>query len=213
MTIQTQFHFKNCLQDPCRCETQGYWYLVCVALSAAIGEFIFAWFFAKSGAATVDAFHTLIHGVWYFLAISASWHISSRNLSGRDEDRVRARYGVLNFFLLLGILFFIIFMEAIPRLMHPESVVPGYMLVSVSIGLLGNILALVILKKIQQDHETYHWLTLDTLADLWFSLAILCSVPFVNLFPYLDPILTLLGCCWIAKTGYSLFLSKTIKNL
>lgn len=213
MTVPMEFHFRGCFQGPCSCETRGYWYLVFIALSTAIGEFVLAWFFAKSGAATVDAFHTFIHGVWYFLAISASWHITSRNLSGRDEERIRARYGVLNFILLLGILSFIVFLEAIPRLLHPEPVVVGYMLISVSIGLLGNILALIILRKVKQDHETYHWLTLDTLADLWLSLAILISVPFINAFPYLDPILTLLGCCWIAKMGYSLFLSKTMKNL
>ncbi|MDO8571653.1 MAG: cation transporter [bacterium] len=206
-------HFKSCDTIQCRCETQGYWYLVAVALSAAIGEFVLAWFFAKSGAATVDAFHTFIHGLWYFLALSASWHITSRNLSGREEEKVRARYGVINFFLLFGVLTLIVGVEAIPRLIHPEVVVIPYMLVSVLIGLLGNVISLIILKKIKRDHETYHWLTLDTLADLWLSLAILVSVPFVNTFPYLDPILTIVGACWIAKMGYSLFVSKTVKNL
>ncbi|MBI5153497.1 MAG: cation transporter [Parcubacteria group bacterium] len=206
-------HFANCDRSAaCVCETRGYWYLFILIIITAILEFVVARFFAHSGAGQADALHAFLHGLWFALAIYVAYRVRIGNFSDGEEHSFRARFGFVNAILLLFVLC-VLCSEAIAKIMHPEPVLSIFMCISGGIGLSGNLIALHILGKIERDHETYHWLSLDTVADCWLSAAVIVGGVFVTYLPLLDPILTFVAICWIGKMGYSLFTGHTLKYL
>ncbi len=206
-------HFAGCdTPEACACETRGYWYLFFVVGFTAVAEFIIARFFAHSGAGQADALHAFLHGLWFGIALYVAYRVQGSDFSLVEENVFRARFGLVNAILLLFVLSVLCF-EAVHKLMHPESVNGFLMCVSGCIGLGGNLLALCILRKVERDHETYHWLSLDTIADCWLSGTVIVGGIFVGKVPFIDPILTLVAICWIGKMGYDLFVQRTLAHL
>lgn len=206
-------HFPDYQGPPWRREEGVYRLLLLIAGITSTLQFFVAFKFAHSGVAEADALHALTHGLLYGLAIYVGRIVKNRSLSEKDEQKLRAQYGFWNAIILFAVLGYVVFWETIPKFIHPVIVHRGFMLLSVSIGLSGNIPSLMLLKKINPGHETHSWLSFDILADLRLSLAVLISVPFINMVPLLDPILTCFAVIWIGITGYTLFVTKTLKNI
>lgn len=174
--------------------------------------------FAGSNAAQADSFHAMVHGGWYFLAILVGKRINALQLSIIDERRYRAWFGLGNFTLLCIMLGYVGF-AAFPKLKNPTPIVSHYMFLSVCIGLIGNIIALVLLKKFDRKHETHQWLSLDTFADFWISMAVLIAsiilwiAPDLNIHYSVDAVLTFIAIIWIFGMALVLLCVETIKNL
>lgn len=218
-------HFCGRKDIPYRCEIKRYWYLFGITTCSSLLEFLIAEFLANSVAVQADSLHSFMHSLWYLFAIKVSKIISKNDFTIDQELQVRAKYGVGNAILLLITLGWVTF-EAIQKLLNPTLVVSGFMILGVSIGLIGNTSALIIIRRDKKEHETYKWLSLDTFADFGVSVIMLIAALILWILPFvsflakytkeiqlLDPILSIIIVIWISRLGYKLFVTKTIVSL
>lgn len=210
-------HFCGCNDLPCHCEIKGYWYLFWIATVSSSLVFLIAEFLANSAAAQAYSLYSFTQGLWYLLAIKVDKIISKNDFTIDQELQVRAKYGMGNATLLLITLGWVT-LEAIQKLLVSTPVVSNFMILSVSIGFIGNTLA-----TDKKEFETYKC---DTFAGFGISVIMLTAALTLWILPYvaflaqytkeiqlLDPILSLAVIIWISRLGYKLFITKTMVNL
>lgn len=204
-----------------RREYINYGYLFAVSFVAAVGEFLGAILLAHSVSAQTDAIHGLTHVALYGLALWVSREIYLRQMTIHDAHHYREKF----------IIFYVplVFMglawtsyTSVLKLLSSETVISGYMLASVSVGLCGNIVALAILNAISKihgeaahTHTAHQWLSLDTWGDLAFSVIVLITSVAAIIAPRLpihiiDPVISFLGIIWIGSLGIQILRKKTI---
>ena len=167
---------------------------------------------ARSVSAQADAIHALTHLSLYALAYRVSRQIVVRRMDAHEAYHYHEQFLKYYAFLVftgLGWIFF----TSIAKLQSSEGVTTSYMLLSVSMGLCANIIALKILNNITKNHgeiayihRTHQWLSLDTWGDFAFSVIVLITSLLYMLFPSLpthiiDPILSLCAVGWIGWSG------------
>lgn len=202
-------------------EYRNYRYLFVVGSVGAIAEFLIALVFAHSVSAQADAIHALTHLSLYALAFWVSGQIMIRKMNPHEayhyHEQFLNLYATLVFVGLAWILF-----TSITKLRSSESVITTYMLMSVSVGLCANIIALKILNGISKFknedtriHRAHQWLSLDTWGDFAFSVIVLIASLASLLFPSLpiriiDPIISLGAVVWIGWSGVQILKGKKI---
>lgn len=203
-----------------------YYYYIClftVGFAFAGGEFLIALFLAHSISAQADAIHALTHLLLYGLALWVSRQVLLRKMNDHEEGHYRERFtywfaGII--FTGLGWLMY----NSFAKLFSAEAVLSGYMLLSVSVGLSGNIIARILLNLISKVHGTvadksrpYRCLNLDAWVDLGISLIVFVTSLAALVFPslpirYIDPIISLGAVAWIGWSGVQIMRSKTFTH-
>ena len=202
-------------------EYRNYWYLFVVSVVSATAEFLIALLLAHSVSAQADAIHALTHLALYALALFVSRQIYIRHMDMRAAYQYRDKFIVFYAAFVFVGLAWISYMS-IAKLRSFDSVVSHYMLLSVSIGLCGNIIALKLLHAISKihgeiahAHRTHQWISLDTWVDFAFSVIVLVTSIAGILFPTLpirgiDSIISLAAVIWIGTSGIAIMRGKTI---
>lgn len=216
-------HQSDCSVTHCRCEYHGYTYLFSIAFISASAEFIIALLLAHSVSAQADAIHALTHLSLYGLAFWVSWQVVKLHMDAHKESHYREKfiplYAVLVFAGLVWVLY-----TSIMKLFSNEPVISGYMLLSVSVGLVGNIIALTMLNKISKVHShvaeasaAYQWLDLDTWGDFAISLIVfitsIMSIAWPSLpIRFIDPCISIAAAFWIGWSGMQILRKKNFSH-
>lgn len=202
-----------------RREYYYYCLLFPISIVAAFGEFLIALLFAHSSSAQADAIHAITHITLYGLALLVSRNIHKRRMDAQTAHAYRGKFLVLYMLLVFLGLGWIIYVSLI-KLISSETVVSAYMLLSVGIGLCGNIIALIILNaiaKIHGDaiyhHAAHRWLNLDAWGDFAFSVGILIIAGIGILFPtfpthIVDSVFSLIVVVWIGWSGIQILYKR-----
>lgn len=201
-------------------EYKNYCYLFIISIIGALAEFIIALFYAHSSSAQADAIHALTHVALFAIAYGVSKKIVTRNMNTHEayhyHEKFLNLYAILVFTGLTWVLY-----TSIIKLWSYEYVVTKYMLISVSVGLCANIIALLLLNSMSKirgstshQHRAHQWLNLDTWGDLAFSVIVLFTSVISLMIPslplhYIDPIISLGAVIWIAWSGIQIFKHKT----
>lgn len=205
-------------------EYHRYVYLFAVGFVSASGEFLVALIFAHSMSAQADAIHALTHLLLYGLAFWVSRQVLIRQMGDHEEGHYREQFTYVYAGLVFAGLGWVIY-NSIAKLFSAEGVISGYMFLSVSIGLSGNIIALTLLNSISKIHgavadksRPYRWLHLDTWGDFSISVIVLATSLIALAFPslplrFIDPVISLGAALWIGWSGVQIFRSKTFCHL
>lgn len=193
-------------------EYRNYRYLFAVGLIGAIAEFLIALMLAHSVSAQADAIHALSHLSLYALACFVSRQIVIRGMDAHRAHHYHEQFLKYYALLVFAGLAWICSMSII-KLASAQIVVSSYMLISVSVGLCANIIALKILHNISNNHhhiihahKAHKLFTLDAQGDLAISLIVLITSLLYILFPsipirMIDPIISFCAALWIGWSG------------
>lgn len=204
-------------------ECRYYFYLFIVGFVCAIGEFEIARDLGNSISAQADAIHAFTHLLLQGLGLWVSRQVLMRQMNNHEEGHYREQFtywyaGII--FVGLGWLIY----NSFTKLFSAEEVMSGYMLLSVSVGLSGNIIALILLNMISKVHgavagnsRPYRYFHLDTWVDSSISLAVFVTALGTLIFPslpirYIDPIISLGAAAWIGLSGIQILRSKTFSH-
>ena len=202
-------------------EYRNYWYLFVVSIVSATAEFLVALLLAHSVSAQADAIHALTHFALYALAVFVSRQVYVRHMDACAAYQYRDRFIVFYALLVFTGLAWISYMS-IAKLRSPDIIASNYMLLSVSIGLCGNIIALKLLNSISKIygeiapvHRAHQWISLDTWGDFAFLLIVLATSIAGILFPTLpiriiDPVISLVAAAWIGASGIAIMRGKIL---
>ncbi len=166
---------------------------------------IFGGLFTNSMAILADALHDFGDSI----ALGLSWYFAHLSERGRDQHfsygyKRFSLLGALITSILLIIGSSIILFNAIPRLLHPESVHVSGMIAFAILGVIVNGIAVLRLHKGKTQNE--RMVTLHLLEDVlgWIVVLIASIVMLFADLPWLDPLLS------IGITGYILW--NVLKN-
>lgn len=204
-----------------RREYRTYCCLFIVSFIGASMEFLIALLLARSVSAQADAIHAFTHLALYGLSLWISRQIFIRRMNRHDAYHYREQFLIFYVLLVFTGLVWICY-TSITKLFSYEAVVSSYMLMSVTAGLLSNIIALGILRSLSKmhgnatsEHRTHQWLSLDTWWDFMFSVIVLATALLGIGFPSLpihmiDPILSLGAVIWMAYSGIQILRKKHV---
>ena len=202
-------------------EYRNYCYLFIVSILSAGAEFLIALFLAHSVSAQADAIHALTHLMLYALALYVSRNVYVRHMSAHDAFHYRDKFVTLYVALVFVGLAWITYTSII-KLMTSDVVATGYMLLSVTIGLTGNIIALKLLNSISKmhtqtghSHRAHRWINLDAWGDFAFSVIVLITSIAGMMFPSLpvriiDPLISIAAVIWIGGSGIQMLRTKNL---
>lgn len=161
-----------------------------ITIAQVIGGFV-----SNSLALLSDALHNLgdtaaIVIAWIANKVSKR-KANERNTFGYKRFQILAAF--FNALVLISICIFL-FYEAYHRLMDPQPVKGLLMLVVASIGLLGNLISVLILKENHQDNLNVRAAYLHLLGDTLSSVAVIIGGVFMWLYEiyWIDPLITFL---------------------
>ena len=184
-------HLDRVLHQRCLNTRRIFWALLLIG-SFVIVEII-GGIVSGSLALLADAAHMLVDTVALFLAWLAF------KLSTRPADKVRS-YGYHRFPILAAFtngisLFFIIcwvMYEAVDRLLNPQEVLGGTMLVIASLGLVINIIAFIILHGADPKNLNIRGAKVHVLGDMLASIATIIAALVISFFGWtpIDPLLS-----------------------
>jgi cobalt-zinc-cadmium efflux system protein len=149
-----------------------------------------------------DALHNVTDG----LAIFIAW-IANR-ISKRPSNLKRTfgykRIEILAAMLNAGVLFFVsiwLFYEAVLRILHPEPVKGGLMLIIAAIGLFANFIAMILLRKDSGKNINVRAAYLHLLGDTLTSIAVILGGVLIYFFSiyWIDPVITIIIGLYILK--------------
>ena len=204
-------------------EYKNYCYLFIVSTISAVAEFCIALFLAHSVSAQADAIHALTHLSLYTLGLWVSRQIFIQKMDAHTTHHYREKFLILYvLFVFMGLVW--ISYTSLMKFFSSEIVVSYYMILSVSMGLCGNIIALSILHKISKIHgNTIHihtahqWIHLDAWGDFAFSIIVLITSLTALAIPSLpiriiDPIISMGAVVWIGTSGLMILQKKTLHH-
>ncbi|MDP3769612.1 MAG: hypothetical protein U1A23_04105 [Candidatus Sungbacteria bacterium] len=218
-----QHHHEHTLRGRSGDEYYYCIWLFVVSLAFPITEFLIALVFAHSISAQADAIHALTHLLLAGLMLWISRQVLIRQMSGHEEDHYREQFtywyaGII--FVGLGWLIY----NSFEKLVSAEAVVGGYMLLSVSVGIIGNGIALKLLNTISKVLGTvagksgpYRLFRLDTWVDFSISLFVLITAIAALVFPsfpirFVDPGISLVAASWIGWSGIQILRQKNLSH-
>lgn len=154
-----------------------------------------------------DALHNLSDTFALFLAYIAR-KISSRSSSPQKTfgyKRIEILAALLNGIILIVISVYL-FYEAINRLFNPEPVKSGIMFIVTSIGLLGNLISVLLIKKDSKKNLNIKSAYLHLLGDTFSSITVIFGSIIIYVFEvfWVDPILTFIIGVFILKETFSI---------
>lgn len=154
-----------------------------------------------------DALHNLTDGLAIFIAWIAN-KISKRpsNLKRTfGYKRIEILAAMLNAAVLVAVSFWL-FYEAIGRIMNPEPVKGGLMLIIASIGLVANLAAVIILRSDSKKNINVKAAYLHLLGDTLTSVAVIAGGIIIYYFEiyWLDPAITIIIGLYILKETWSI---------
>ena len=143
-----------------------------------------------------------LHDFGDSLSLGLAWYF--QQLSGKGSDTKftygYARFSILGalingFIILFGSIFIVV--ETVERVLHPEEVEAGGMILLAILGIIFNGLAALRLKKGSSINEEV--VSIHLLEDVfgWVAVLITSIVMYFNDLPILDPILTIAILSWI----------------
>lgn len=195
-------------------ELRYLWLLFWISTISSTGELITAWYFANSASAQADSIHALMHSIWYWVAVyeyrKFGHSIFSSGKDGHAHHQFTWTYAIL-FFGSLSV----VFIEAILKVISPTQIIPHYMLLSVGIGIFGNIISIPIIWLMRPASDTngrFSQLWLHALADLYISIPVLIYafilfwIPPNSVLDFIDPILTFAIVIYLGIKAGPLFL-------
>ena len=160
---------------------------------------------AGSLALLADAAHMFVDTVALFLAWLAF------KLSNRPADKVRT-YGYHRFPILaaftngISLLFIIcwVMFEAVDRLLNPQEVLGGPMLVIASLGLVINIVAFIILHGADRKNLNIRGAKVHVLGDMLGSIAAIIAGLVITIFGWtpIDPLLSVFICLIVLYSAW-----------
>ena len=215
-TMHEQTHAQKSMH-----EYRNYCYLFAVSIVSAGAEFLIALLLAHSVSAQADAIHAVTHVALYALALFVSRQIHIHRMDAHSAHHYREKFLILYVLLVFTGLAWISY-TSIVKLFSSEVVVSMFMMLSVSIGLCGNIIALKLLHGISKLHEdaahrhtAHRWISLDTWRDFAFSVIVLLTSLVAIIVPsvpirVIDPIISLGAVAWIGWSGIQILRKKTI---
>ncbi len=133
---------------------------------------IFGGIVSKSLALLSDAFHVGVDLVSVALALGTEYLVRGENK--RTKARIRGWGGVISGALLFASLIPIL-TEAVRRLIAPEAVHSGEMIIFAVIGLIGNAVSLAVLHKSREKHITHQSLNAHIISDLAQSIGVVVA--------------------------------------
>jgi cobalt-zinc-cadmium efflux system protein len=154
-----------------------------------------------------DAMHNLTDGLAIFIAWIAN-KISQRpsNLKRTfGYKRIEILAAMLNAAVLVAVSFWL-FYEAIGRIINPEPVEGGLMMLIASIGLLANLAAVIILRSDSKKNINVKAAYLHLLGDTLTSVAVIAGGIIIYYFKiyWLDPVITIIIGLYILKETWSI---------
>ena len=198
-------------------EYRNYCWLFIIGSTSAVTEFFIAIIFAHSISAQADAIHALTHLSLYALALWVSRQVFIRQMDAHTAHHYREKFLIFYaLFVFIGLAW--ISYTSVVKLLSSDPVVSSYMLLSGSVGLCGNIIALKILhaiSKIHGDelhtHAAHQWISLDAWGDFAFSVIVVYNA-LTALLPIhiIDVIASLCAVLWIGWSGIQIFKKKQI---
>jgi cobalt-zinc-cadmium efflux system protein len=149
-----------------------------------------------------DALHNLTDGLAIFIAWVANR--ISKKPSNLKRTFGYKRVEILAAMLNAGVLFFVsiwLFYEAVLRIMHPEPVKGGMMLVVAAIGLVANLIAMILLRKDSGKNINVRAAYLHLLGDTLTSIAVITGGVLIYFFSiyWIDPVITIIIGLYILK--------------
>ncbi len=172
----------------------------------------FGGIWSGSLALLADAGHMLVDAMALLLAFMAAW-LATRPADARRSygyGRMEVLAGFVNALTQLLLVAWIIY-EAVTRLLHPNAILSGTMLVIAVIGLLVNILVLQVLQGHAHDDVNMAGATLHVLGDLLGSVAAIGAALAIRAFGWLwaDPVLSILVALLILNSAWRLLRRST----
>lgn len=154
-----------------------------------------------------DALHNLSDALAIFIAWVAN-RLSKRPSNSKRTFGYKRIEILAAFFnaLLLVIISIYLFYEAVLRLIHPETVKGGLMLIIAVIGLLANLIAVIILHKDSGRNINVKAAYLHLLGDTLTSVAVIIGgilIIFFDLF-WIDPVITIIIGLYILKETWGI---------
>ena len=198
---------------------RNYCYLFIVSFVSAIGEFLIALLLAHSVSAQADAIHSMVHVSLYGIALWISKNILYKKMNEHEASHYREKFITLFAIIVFSSLGLVLY-NSIARLLSSEAIVSEYMLLSVAVGLSGNMIALKILNTITKiqggaasKNTTHNLLSLDTWGDFAISILVLFTAV-VALVPIwlLDFLISLGAVAWIGVSGLRILKKKTFNH-
>ncbi|MBA2463416.1 MAG: cation transporter [Nocardioidaceae bacterium] len=177
-----------------------------VTVTVVVVELVGAW---RSGslALLADAGHMVTDAVAVALALSASYvatlPATSRRTFGYHRAEILA--ALVNAVVLLGVCGYLVW-EGVRRLLDPEPVEAGPMLVFAVVGLLANLVSLLLLHSRSTESLNMRGAYLEVLSDLVGSVLVVMAAGVMMLtgFERADPIASLVIAALVLPRSYSL---------
>jgi len=176
-------------------------------LSISILEIIIG-ILSMSVALVSDAFHNLEDTVSLVISFLA-WKISFKR---PDENktygykRAEVIAAFVNSMFLFAVCIFLMF-ESIRRLLSPEEVKGGWMMIMSAFALLANVVSVFILHSDSKENMNWRSAYLHMLGDSIFSLVIFFGALSIKLWSvyWIDPVLSILMCIFIIYQNWKIF--------
>jgi cobalt-zinc-cadmium efflux system protein len=176
-------------------------------LSISILEIIIG-ILSMSVALVSDAFHNLEDTVSLVISFLA-WKISFKR---PDENktygykRAEVIAAFVNSLFLFAVCIFLMF-ESIRRLLSPEEVKGGWMMIMSAFALLANVVSVFILHSDSKENMNWRSAYLHMLGDSIFSLVIFFGALSIKLWSvyWIDPVLSILMCIFIIYQNWKIF--------
>ncbi len=171
-----------------------------ITIAEAIGGFL-------SGSLSLisDAMHNFSDGIALIITYIAI-RLSKKPRTCKytfGMKRAEILAAIINASTLIIISFFLI-KEAIQRVLHPEPITGGLMLIVAVLGLIANVIGTLLLKKGSEDNINIRAAYFHLLSDAVSSLAIIIGATFIIIYKiyWIDPVLTILISIYILKEMY-----------
>ncbi len=170
---------------------------------------------AGSLALLSDALHNLTDAFALITTLLAIKFSQKRHTLRRTFGYKRAEVlaALLNASILVGISF-ILFKEAVIRLVSPVEIKGGLMIVVASVGLVANTFSVCLLKRDASESMNIKSSYMHLLADVFSSVSVLAGGVFIYLFRvnWVDSLLTVVIGVYVLKEGYQI-ITKAVNIL
>ena len=154
-------------------EIRIYWWVALVTLLTLILE-IGGGLSSNSVALLSDALHVAFDLSGHILSIGIAYYIHYKPQDKAKEGKIRAKGGIVSS-LLLFITVGLVFKAAIEKLISPEEIKSGEMIIYAALGLLGNAFSLWLLAKNKEHHATHILMDAHIRSDLLQSVGVVVA--------------------------------------
>ncbi len=161
---------------------------------------------SRSIALMSDVVHVAFDLSGHMIAIFVACYVHFHPEGQKNEDKIRARGGVISS-VLLFVTVGIVFKSAVEKSLNPQTIESGEMFIFAVAGLIGNAFSLWLLEKGHEDHLTSANLGAHIRQDLLQSVGVVVTgaIIFGTGWHVLDIISTFLITIWLFKISVETF--------